>query len=172
MLFVHRQVLWRMVRVCTIIFCFVFLVCHKIASDKGVYLTCPLNFIGFLISLLKHLTYHHARAMSRDADTQTNWTANYGESLGTTKLYFIHLNIPHLCLIISLFDVALFVSIVEKMKSIDKEYENLGVTGEKWSSMESKLAAYRKEIEAQAQAEMNTKVFFPRISSKASCWLL
>lgn len=53
----------------------------------------------------------------------------------------------------------LFVSTAEKMKSIDKEYENVSSSGDKWSSMESKLAAYRKEIEVQAQAEMNTKVF-------------
>lgn len=61
-------------------------------------------------------------------------------------------------LMFSLYNV-LFVSTVEKMKSIDKEYENLSSSGDKLSSMESKLAAYRKEIEAQAQAEMDTKVF-------------
>lgn len=54
---------------------------------------------------------------------------------------------------------SLFVSTVEKMKSIDKEYENVSFGEDKWSSMDSKLAAYRKEIEAQAQAEINTKVF-------------
>lgn len=51
------------------------------------------------------------------------------------------------------------------MKSIDKEYENLGYSGDQMSSMESKLSAYRKEIEAKAQAEMNTKVFSSRVST-------
>lgn len=45
------------------------------------------------------------------------------------------------------------------MKSIDKEYENLSYSGDQMSSWDSKLSAYRKEIEAKAQAEMNTKVF-------------
>lgn len=51
------------------------------------------------------------------------------------------------------------MSTVEKMRSIDKEYENLTYNGEHLSSMESKLAAYRKDIEAKAQVEMNKKVF-------------
>lgn len=45
------------------------------------------------------------------------------------------------------------------MRSIDKEYENLSYSGEHLSSMESKLAVYRKDIEAKAQAEINKKVF-------------
>ncbi|XP_029385879.1 centriole and centriolar satellite protein ofd1 isoform X2 [Echeneis naucrates] len=49
-------------------------------------------------------------------------------------------------------------SLVEKMKMIDKEYENLNCSEDKWFPLQSKLAAYRKEIEAQMQAEMNTKM--------------
>lgn len=90
MLFVHRRVPLRMVKVWVQLFMCLF--CHKISSDKDTCLTHPLDFIGFLIGLLKHLTRHHARTVSRDADTQT--TASFGESLGTTKWYFIHLNIP------------------------------------------------------------------------------
>lgn len=41
---------------------------------------------------------------------------------------------------------------------IDKEYESLNYSGEKWFTLESKLSAHRKEIEAQLQAEMRTKV--------------
>lgn len=55
------------------------------------------------------------------------------------------------------------------MKNIDKEYENLSTSGAKWS-VESRLAAYRKEIEAQAQAEINTKVFSTSI--KALCQII
>uniref|UniRef100_A0A671WCM7 OFD1 centriole and centriolar satellite protein n=1 Tax=Sparus aurata TaxID=8175 RepID=A0A671WCM7_SPAAU len=83
---------------------------------------------GFLISLLTHLTHHHTHGLCRDADTQTTSMANYGESL------------------------------VEKMKMIDKEYESFNYSGDRYFSFQSKLAAYRKEIEAQVQAEMNTKM--------------
>lgn len=48
-------------------------------------------------------------------------------------------------------------SLVEKMKMIDQEYENSN-SGDKWFSFQSKLAAYRKEMKAQLQAEMNTKL--------------
>lgn len=44
------------------------------------------------------------------------------------------------------------------MKMIDKQYENVSYSGDKWFSLQSKLAEYRKETEAQVQAEMNTKV--------------
>lgn len=44
------------------------------------------------------------------------------------------------------------------MKIIDKEYESFNCSGDKWFSYQSKLAAYKKEIEAQLQAEMKTKV--------------
>lgn len=47
---------------------------------------------------------------------------------------------------------------VDKMKMIDEEYEALRYKGDKWVPYESKLAAYRKEVEAQVQAEMNAKV--------------
>lgn len=66
---------------------------------------------------------------------------------------------------------------VEKMKLIDKEYENLNYSGDKWFPLQSKLAAYRKEVEAQMQTEMNTKVcdlYFYSIlffSQKWSCTL-
>lgn len=47
---------------------------------------------------------------------------------------------------------------VEKMKMIDKEYEDFSYSGDKWFSLQSKLAAYRKEVETQVQSEMNSKV--------------
>ncbi|XP_071395070.1 centriole and centriolar satellite protein ofd1 isoform X2 [Centroberyx affinis] len=83
---------------------------------------------GFLMSLLTQLTDQHTHELHCDADTQTTSIANYRESL------------------------------VDKMKMIDKEYESLHYRGDKWVSIESKLAAYRKEIEAQMQAEMSTKM--------------
>lgn len=51
------------------------------------------------------------------------------------------------------------------MKMIDKEYENFSYSGDRWFSFQSKLATYRKEIEAQTQAEMNTKVYFLQSSN-------
>ncbi|XP_056282586.1 centriole and centriolar satellite protein ofd1 isoform X2 [Pseudoliparis swirei] len=83
---------------------------------------------GFLINLLKQLMHHCTRSPCHDADTQTTSIASYGESL------------------------------VEKMKIIDKEYESFNCSGDKWFSYQSKLAAYKKEIEAQLQAEMKTKM--------------
>ncbi|KAI3356275.1 hypothetical protein L3Q82_017524, partial [Scortum barcoo] len=47
---------------------------------------------------------------------------------------------------------------VEKMKMIDKEYEGFSYSGDRYFSFQSKLAAYRKEIEAQMQADMKTKM--------------
>ncbi|KAL0985575.1 hypothetical protein UPYG_G00158790 [Umbra pygmaea] len=86
------------------------------------------NNKGFLMSLLIELTNHHLHVYQCDADTQTFTTPPYKESL------------------------------VDKMKVIDEEYETLRYKGDKWPSYESKLAAYRKEVEAQVQAEMNAKL--------------
>ncbi|CAK6953986.1 centriole and centriolar satellite protein ofd1 [Scomber scombrus] len=86
------------------------------------------NDKGFLISLLSQLTHHYTRGLYHDSDTQTTSIATYGESL------------------------------VEKMKSIDKEYEGFSYNEDKWFPFQSKMAAYRKEIEAQLQTEMNTKM--------------
>ncbi|XP_062420914.1 centriole and centriolar satellite protein ofd1 isoform X3 [Pungitius pungitius] len=83
---------------------------------------------GFLISLLTQLTHFYSHSLCHDADTQTTSGASCGESL------------------------------VEKMKVIDKEYESFNYSGDKWFSFQSKLDAYRKEIEAQMQEEMNTKM--------------
>lgn len=47
---------------------------------------------------------------------------------------------------------------VDKMKMIDKEYENFSYSEDKWFSLQSKLAAYRKDVETQMEAEMKTKV--------------
>lgn len=81
-----------------------FLVWLEMCPYKGMRLACSLNSIGFLTGLLKHLIRHHACAVYRDADTQTSWTASYGESLGTHKGSFFYLltcPLPHLCLIMS-----------------------------------------------------------------------
>ncbi|XP_023150843.2 centriole and centriolar satellite protein ofd1 isoform X2 [Amphiprion ocellaris] len=70
----------------------------------------------------------HHDTHSHDADTQTTTLSRYGDSL------------------------------VEKMKLIDREYENFTYSEEKMFSFQSKLDAYRREIEAQMKAEMNTKL--------------
>ncbi|XP_022046508.1 centriole and centriolar satellite protein ofd1 isoform X2 [Acanthochromis polyacanthus] len=83
---------------------------------------------GFLINLLTHLRHHDTRSRRHDADTQTTSLSRYGDSL------------------------------VEKMKLIDREYENFTYSEDKMFSFQSKLDAYRREIEAQMKAEMNTKM--------------
>ncbi|XP_061579392.1 centriole and centriolar satellite protein ofd1 isoform X2 [Cololabis saira] len=83
---------------------------------------------GFLLSLLTQLTHHYTHSLRQDADVQTSASSTYGESL------------------------------VEKMKVIDKEYERTRCSEDKMFSFQSKLACYRKETEAQMEAEMNTKL--------------
>uniref|UniRef100_A0A3P9MYK0 OFD1 centriole and centriolar satellite protein n=1 Tax=Poecilia reticulata TaxID=8081 RepID=A0A3P9MYK0_POERE len=83
---------------------------------------------GLLFSLLTNLTHHSTHNLRNDVDTQTTNLASYGESL------------------------------VEKMKMIDRQYENSSLGEDKMFPLQSKLAAYKKEIEAQKEAEMNTKL--------------
>ncbi|KAM4731212.1 centriole and centriolar satellite protein ofd1 [Anableps anableps] len=49
-------------------------------------------------------------------------------------------------------------SLVDKMKMIDKQYESFSLGEDKMFPLQSKLASYKKEIEAQREAEMNTKL--------------
>lgn len=44
------------------------------------------------------------------------------------------------------------------MKTIDREYEGLGYNEDKVFPLQSKLSAYRKDIEVQMETEMNLKV--------------
>uniref|UniRef100_A0A3P9L780 OFD1 centriole and centriolar satellite protein n=1 Tax=Oryzias latipes TaxID=8090 RepID=A0A3P9L780_ORYLA len=81
---------------------------------------------GFLFNLLTHLTSHNAPSPRHNADAQTTTASNYGESL------------------------------VEKMKTIDKEYEHFNK--DQMFSFQSKLAAYKREIETQMEASMNAKL--------------
>ncbi|XP_075896233.1 centriole and centriolar satellite protein ofd1 isoform X2 [Nelusetta ayraudi] len=83
---------------------------------------------GLLISLLMQLTHHFGPSSRHDADTQTTSFASYGDSL------------------------------VEKMKMIDKEYVSPGINENYLFSSQSRLDSYRREIEAQAQAEINIKM--------------
>ncbi|XP_068185778.1 centriole and centriolar satellite protein ofd1 isoform X2 [Antennarius striatus] len=83
---------------------------------------------GFLINLLTQLTHLYAQKLCHDADTQTAIELNYGDSL------------------------------VEKMKMIDKAYENFSYSGDRWFSFESKLDAFRKDTEVRLEAEMNAKM--------------
>ncbi|XP_056145829.1 centriole and centriolar satellite protein ofd1 [Lampris incognitus] len=104
----------------------------KISPESALYRSVVMHMLshqpGFLISLLTQLADHHTQSLRCDADTQTTTISSFRESL------------------------------VDKMKMIDQEYESLHYRGDKWVSYESKLAACRREIEAQAQAEMNTKM--------------
>ncbi|RXN38575.1 oral-facial-digital syndrome 1 [Labeo rohita] len=47
---------------------------------------------------------------------------------------------------------------VEKLQLIDEEYEVLRHRGDRWASVEAKLAEYRKEIQEQAQVELRAKL--------------
>ncbi|XP_017278185.1 oral-facial-digital syndrome 1 protein homolog [Kryptolebias marmoratus] len=86
------------------------------------------NDKGFLFSLLTQLMNSSAHSLRHDVETQTASLSSYGESL------------------------------VEKMKMIDKEYQGLSSSEDKVFSFQRKLDAYRKEAEAQMEAEMNTKL--------------
>nr|XP_015217093.1 PREDICTED: oral-facial-digital syndrome 1 protein isoform X1 [Lepisosteus oculatus]XP_015217094.1 PREDICTED: oral-facial-digital syndrome 1 protein isoform X1 [Lepisosteus oculatus] len=83
---------------------------------------------GFLMKLLIELTDHHLHRERCDTDTQTDSTPQYRESLA------------------------------EKLQMIDDQFAALHHQGNKWESLEAKLAEYRKEIEAQVQAEMNQQL--------------
>lgn len=49
-------------------------------------------------------------------------------------------------------------SLVDKMKMIDKQYESFSLGGDKIFPFQSKLAEYKREIDAQKETEMNTKL--------------
>ncbi|XP_036396220.1 oral-facial-digital syndrome 1 protein homolog isoform X2 [Megalops cyprinoides] len=83
---------------------------------------------GFLMKLLIELMDHHIHRNCCDADTQTSSTLPHRESL------------------------------LEKMQMIDDEYAALQQRAPRWESLEAKLAEYRKEIEAQSQAEVKAKL--------------
>ncbi|XP_076858075.1 centriole and centriolar satellite protein ofd1 isoform X2 [Brachyhypopomus gauderio] len=83
---------------------------------------------GLLISLLSELIDHRIHSELRDVDTQTSTAQSSGESL------------------------------VRKLQVIDEEYEDLRQKGGRWASVEVKLAAYRKEMEEQSEAELKVKL--------------
>ncbi|XP_056321966.1 centriole and centriolar satellite protein ofd1 isoform X3 [Danio aesculapii] len=83
---------------------------------------------GFLKSLLMELTDHSVYRDCSDNSTQTTSIAAHKDSL------------------------------VEKMQLIDEEYEVLRHRGDRWASVEAKLAEYRREIQEQAQVELNAKL--------------
>ncbi|XP_047670547.1 oral-facial-digital syndrome 1 protein homolog isoform X2 [Tachysurus fulvidraco] len=49
-------------------------------------------------------------------------------------------------------------SLVRKMQVIDEEYELLRQRGQRWASVELKLAEYRKQMEEQAEVELKSKI--------------
>ncbi|XP_016121052.1 oral-facial-digital syndrome 1 protein homolog, partial [Sinocyclocheilus grahami] len=83
---------------------------------------------GFLMSLFTELTEHHVYRDCCDASTQSTSISAHRESL------------------------------VEKLQLIDEEYEVLRHRGDRWPSVEAKLAEYRKEIQEQAQVELKAKL--------------
>ncbi|XP_018420694.1 PREDICTED: oral-facial-digital syndrome 1 protein [Nanorana parkeri] len=83
---------------------------------------------GFLVQILTELIDHHLSKDGRDADTQTVTTSPYKES------------------------------IVEKLKFIDEQFDELYPQRPKFESLEGKLNEYRREIEEQHQEEMTQKL--------------
>ncbi|KAM5179408.1 centriole and centriolar satellite protein OFD1 [Mantella aurantiaca] len=79
---------------------------------------------GFLLQLLTELVDHHLSKDGRDADTQTITTSPYKDS------------------------------IVEKLKFIDEQFDELYPRRPKFESLEGKLAEYRRELEEQLREEM------------------
>ncbi|XP_069827175.1 centriole and centriolar satellite protein OFD1 isoform X2 [Dendropsophus ebraccatus] len=82
---------------------------------------------GFLMQILTELIGYHLQKDGRDAYSQTTTTSLYKES------------------------------IVEKMKFIDEQFEELYPKRPKFESLEGKLLEYRREIEEQLQQEMSQK---------------
>ncbi|XP_075708908.1 centriole and centriolar satellite protein OFD1 [Rhinoderma darwinii] len=82
---------------------------------------------GFLLQILTELIDYLLHKDGRDADTQTITTSPYKES------------------------------IVEKLKFIDEQFEEMYPKRPKFESLEGKLSEYRREIEEQLQQEMAQK---------------
>ncbi|KAM9320039.1 centriole and centriolar satellite protein OFD1 [Gastrophryne carolinensis] len=86
------------------------------------------NAQGLLLKVLTELMDHHMNKIPRDADTQTVTTSPYKES------------------------------IVDKLKFIDEQFDELYPKHTKFESLEGKLAEYRREMEEQLQQEMFQKL--------------
>ncbi|KAM3934552.1 centriole and centriolar satellite protein OFD1 isoform 2-T2 [Leptodactylus fuscus] len=82
---------------------------------------------GFLLQILAELMGYQLQRDGRDVDTQTITTSPYKES------------------------------IVEKLKFIDEQFEEMYPKRSKFESLEGKLSEYRREIEDQLQQEMSLK---------------
>ncbi|XP_043928465.1 oral-facial-digital syndrome 1 protein [Protopterus annectens] len=83
---------------------------------------------GFLTHLLMELTEHHLNKEGQDASTQTSSTPQYRES------------------------------IVEKLQLVDEQFAAAYPEVLTSTSLESKLAEYRKQIQEQLQTEMDQKL--------------
>ncbi|KAL4635729.1 oral-facial-digital syndrome 1 protein [Arapaima gigas] len=86
------------------------------------------SLVSFLMTLLSELTDHHLRSEHSDANTQTDSTPQYRESLD------------------------------KKMQMIEDEYAALCHQGNKLESLEVKLSEYKRDIETQLQVEMDAKL--------------
>ncbi|XP_040192464.1 oral-facial-digital syndrome 1 protein isoform X2 [Rana temporaria] len=86
------------------------------------------NARGLLLQILTELIDHHLSKDGRDVDTQTVTTSPYQES------------------------------IVEKLKFIDEQFDELYPKRPKFESLEGKLTGYRRELEEQHQEEMTLKL--------------
>ncbi|XP_039599540.1 oral-facial-digital syndrome 1 protein homolog isoform X2 [Polypterus senegalus] len=102
----------------------------KVSPKSGLYnslISNAQNEKGFLMTLLMELTDHHVHKEEQNAETQTETTLHYRDSL------------------------------VEKMQIIDEQFAARYQQGCKWEPLEIKLIEYRKEVEEQIKAEMEQK---------------
>ncbi|KAM4796483.1 centriole and centriolar satellite protein OFD1 [Rhinophrynus dorsalis] len=104
----------------------------KISPKSGLYKSLTSspqngNAKGFLFQMLTEVMEYHLHRDGRDADTQTVTSSPYKDS------------------------------IVEKLKFIDEQFEEIYPKRTKFESLESKLSDYRREMEEQLRAEMSQK---------------
>ncbi|XP_053563554.1 centriole and centriolar satellite protein OFD1 [Bombina bombina] len=105
----------------------------KINPQSGLYKSLNSHFLdknakGFLFQMLTELLHYHLHIEGRHAATQTVTASLYKES------------------------------VVEKLQSIDEQFEEIYPRRQKIESLESKLSEYRKEMEEQLKNEMSLKL--------------
>ncbi|XP_051566563.1 centriole and centriolar satellite protein ofd1 isoform X2 [Myxocyprinus asiaticus] len=114
-----------------------------------------------LVSACNSVIIDHLRSVGYDYTLSVFYPEsgmNKDKVLSTRDLLQLIKISPHLPLYKALISNIQKGEKVEKMQLIDEEYEGLRHRGDRWASVEAKLAEYRKEIQEQAQVELNAKL--------------